>query len=97
MWTNLAFYRNILLVTNKNNIDDICNDDIRKMVYEQLDVRVNWKIKFIDEITNVNQMDVEQFSREELGDMLTFWVVVFPGESRFSTPLYLPLPYFRFC
>ena len=66
--------RNILLATNKNNIDEICIDDIRKMVYEELDVRDKWKINFIDKITNVkfNQLDVEQFTREELDEILNF-------------------------
>ena len=66
--------RNILLLTDKNNIEEICIDDIRKMVFEEIDDREKWKIDFINEITDVkfNQLDVEHFSREELDEILNF-------------------------
>ena len=66
--------RNILLLTDKNNIEEICIDDIRKMVFEEIDDREKWKIDFINEITDVkfNQLDVEEFSREELDEILNF-------------------------
>ena len=66
--------RNILLLTDKNHIEEICIDDIRKMVFEEIDDRDKWKIDFINEITDVkfNQLDVEHFSREELDEILNF-------------------------
>ena len=66
--------RNILLLTDKNNIEEICIDDIRKMVFEEIDDREKWKIDFINEISDVkfNQLDVEHFSREELDEILNF-------------------------
>jgi hypothetical protein len=66
--------RNILLLSDKNHIEEICIDDIRKMVFEEIDDRDKWKIDFINEITNVkfDLLDVEHFSREELDEILNF-------------------------
>ena len=36
--------RNILLLTNKNNIEEMCIDEIRKMVFEEIDDKDKWKI-----------------------------------------------------
>ena len=66
--------RNILLLTDKNNIDDIGKDDIHKINYNRIDPKDNWKVGFIREITDVkfNQLEVENFTREELEEILNF-------------------------
>ena len=66
--------RNILLLTDKNYIDDLCKDDILKINYNKIDPKDNWKIDFIKEITDVkfNQLEVKNFSTEELEEILNF-------------------------
>ena len=66
--------RNILLLTDKNNIDDVCRDDILKIKYNKIDSKDNWKVDFIGEITDVkfDQLKVENFSKEELEEILDF-------------------------
>ena len=60
--------RNLLLLTDKNTIDELCKDDIRKLKYHQIDCKDAWKIKMSNEITDVkfNKLEVENFSHEEL-------------------------------
>ena len=66
--------RNILLPSDKSNIDDLRKDHIRKIKYQDVDPTNEWKIGFIKEITDVkfNQLEVENFSKEELEDILEF-------------------------
>ena len=66
--------RNIMLLTDKNNIDDIGRDDIRKIRYNKIDPNENWKVDFIREITDVkfDQLEVENFAKEELEEILEF-------------------------
>ena len=64
--------RNILLLTDKSNIEDLRKDHIREIKYHNVDPTNEWKIGFIKEITDVkfNQLEVENFSKEELEDIL---------------------------
>ena len=66
--------RNILLLTDKSNIDDLRKDHIREIKYQDVDPTNEWKIGFIKEITDVkfNQLEVENFSKEELEEILDF-------------------------
>ena len=65
--------RNLLLLTDKNTIDELCKDDIRKLKYHQIDCKDAWKVKMINEITDVkfNKLEVENFSHEELDEILS--------------------------
>jgi hypothetical protein len=51
-------------LTDKNSIDELCKDDIRKLKYHQMDCKDTWKEKMINEITDVkfNKLEVENFS-----------------------------------
>ena len=66
--------RNILLLTDKSNIDDLRKDHIKEIKYQDVDPSNEWKIGFIKEITDVkfNQLEVENFSKEELEEILDF-------------------------
>ena len=66
--------RNILLLTDKSNIEDLRKDHIREIKYQDVDPTNEWKIGFIKEITDVifNQLEVENFSKEELEKILDF-------------------------
>ena len=101
--------RNILLLTDKHRVEELCKDDIRKMKYHEIEEKDEWKVKFIHEITDVkfNKLEVENFSTEELDEILSHlcttkkhrchcgppvWVVVFPGGAPISsTQLFLSL------
>ena len=65
--------RNILLLTDKNNIDDLCKDDIKKLHYHQIEDQDSWKVNFIHEITDVkfNLLEVENFLNEDLDEILS--------------------------
>ena len=45
--------RNILLMTNKNHIDELREDDIENLGYQNEDRNDDWKIEFVKEITNL--------------------------------------------
>ena len=45
--------RNILLLTDKSNIEDLRKDHIREIKYHNVDPTNEWKIGFIKEITDV--------------------------------------------
>ena len=72
--TTGANLRNIMLLTNKHTVDEICKDDIKELKYAPIDEKDTWKVKFIREITDVkfNQLEVEDFSREELDEILEY-------------------------
>ena len=66
--------RNILLLTDKMNIDDLRKEHIKEIKYQDADPTSGWKIGFIKEITDVkfNKLEIENFSQEELDDILEF-------------------------
>ena len=71
--------QNILLLTKKNTIDeisleDISLEDIKTIKYNQIEKEDEWKVGFIREVTDIkfNQLEVENFSKEELDDILTY-------------------------
>ena len=66
--------RNLLLLTNNDTIEEINIEDIKKLKYHQIDENEIWKVNFIKEITNLkfNQLEVEDFSREELDEILSY-------------------------
>ena len=65
--------RNLLLLTDKNKIEELCKDDIKKMKYQQIEENNVWKVNMIKEITNVkfHKLEVQNFSIEELDEILS--------------------------
>ena len=65
--------RNLLLLTDKHRIEELCKDDIRKLKYHQMEENDKWKVHFIREITDVkfNKLEVPNFSDEELDEILS--------------------------
>ena len=65
--------RNLLLLTDKNTIDDLCKDDIRKLKYNEIDGKDVWKVNMIHEITDIkfNKLEVENFTQDELDEILS--------------------------
>ena len=65
--------RNLLLLTDKNKIEELCQDDIKKMKYQQIEENNVWKVNMIKEITNVkfHKLEVQNFSIEELDEILS--------------------------
>ena len=65
---------NLLLLTSKDTIEEITSEDIKKLKYHQIDENEIWKVNFIKELTDLkfNQLEVEDFSREELDDILSY-------------------------
>ena len=65
--------RNLLLLTDKHRIEELCKDDIRKLKYHQMKKNDKWKVQFICEITDVkfNKLEVPNFSDEELDEILS--------------------------
>ena len=66
--------RNILLLTNKNTIEELSLEDIKSIKYNQIEREDEWNVKFIREVTDIkfNQVEVENFSKEELDEILTY-------------------------
>ena len=66
--------RNILLLTDKYNVDELTKGDVKALKYQNVDENNAWKIKMIKEITDVqlNKLDVENFSKDELEEILSF-------------------------
>ena len=66
--------RKILLLTKKNNIDELSKAYATTLHYQEVDPLDKWKISMIKEITDVkfNQLEVENFSNEELDEIMTF-------------------------
>ena len=64
--------RNILLLTKKNRIEEFCKDDLKQMKYEEIEENDGWKVKMINEITDIkfHKLEVEDFSVEELDEIL---------------------------
>ena len=66
--------RKILLLTKKNNIDELSKDDVAALHYHEVDPKDGWKIKMIKEITDVKlkQLEVENFTNDELEEIMSF-------------------------
>ena len=72
--TTSSNLRNLLLLTEKNSIEELCKDDIRNLKYNQIEKKDAWKVGFIHEITDLklNKLKVEGFSEEELEEILAY-------------------------
>ena len=64
--------RNILLLTDKNTVEEINSTDIKKLKYHEVAKENDWKIGLLKEIieTKNNQLSISEFSFEELNDIL---------------------------
>lgn len=63
---------NLLLVSDKNSIEELSKEDIKQLKYEQIAENDVWKVKMINEITDIKfqKLEVENFSIEELDEIL---------------------------
>ena len=64
--------RNLLLLTNKHSINELKKDDINQIKYNEINKEDEWKVNFIKEIIDIkaNQIEVENFSYDELDEIL---------------------------
>ena len=65
--------RNILLLTEKDGIENITKHDIKRLKYHEVAKEDTWKIGFIKELIEIknNQLSLNDFTKEELEDILT--------------------------
>ena len=68
----LTYVRNLLLLTDKDKVEDLCKDDIRILKYSKIDCKDIWKVNMINEITDTkfDKLEVENFTPEELEEIL---------------------------
>ena len=66
--------RNIMLLVDKTNIDDLGVDDYNKVSYHEIPQQECWRIDLINEMVDAlwGENIVEGFSRDELGYMLGY-------------------------
>ena len=64
--------RNILLLTEKDTIEEISIHDIKKLKYHKVTDENAWKIDLVKEITEIknHQLSLNEFSMEEITDIL---------------------------
>ena len=64
--------RNILLLTDRDTIEEISKHDVKGLKYHEVSNDNIWKIGFIKEIIEIknNQASLNDFSKEELNDIL---------------------------
>ena len=66
--------RRILLLTKKESIDQISDEDIENIEYAKMSDDDMWRVNMIKEVTDVKfgQLTIEGFSIEECEEMLQF-------------------------
>ena len=66
--------RRLMLLMNKENVDQIDKSDYKHLEYHEIDDEEKWKVAFIREVTNVkfNRFEVEGFEQDELDEILDF-------------------------
>ena len=64
--------RQILLLIDKTNIDDLCSQDALSIEYKEVPENEEWRIPFVKELINIRHGDlkVDGFSVEELAEIL---------------------------
>ena len=64
--------RNILLLTDKAQVDELTTEDIEDLVYAEAKPEDKWKVALVQEIIDVKsgQSNIENFSDEELQEIL---------------------------
>ena len=63
-----------MLLTGKNNIEEVKETDLNDMVYVPVNNEDLWKIKFVKELINTREgfLDVENFEDDELNEVLEY-------------------------
>ena len=66
--------RNIMLLLQKNRIEEINAKDVDTLIYNPVECDQMWKIAFVKELVEVkaNQMEVENFDQEEIEEILQY-------------------------
>ena len=66
--------RNIMLLTGKNNIEEVKEADLDDMIYVPVTNEDLWKIKFVKELFNVREgfLHVENFEDDERNEVLEY-------------------------
>jgi hypothetical protein len=64
--------RNLLLLTNKNTIDELGMDDIDKLKYCDIEEDKKWRVQMAKEIIDIksSKLELDNFSTDELDEML---------------------------
>ena len=62
--------RNILLLTDKDNINDLAVSDIEKMKYHELSENDAWRVDAILELTDVKFKQADGFTDDEIEEIL---------------------------
>ena len=72
--TTVSNLRKILLLTEKDTIDELSKADVTSLQYQEADPKNKWKINMIKEITDIkfDQLEVENFSKDKLEEILSF-------------------------
>ena len=68
--------RNILLLTDKSLIQELVPNDVLALKYNRIENEEKWKIIMAQEIIEIKNgnLEVDNFRREELEEMLEFFV-----------------------
>ena len=66
--------RKLLLLTGKDNIDDVTVLDIENLVYEEISEDEMWRVGIVQEMTEIKfgQLTIEGFSEDECTEILRF-------------------------
>ena len=66
--------RNILVSTNKFDVDELSTSDAKFVIYHPLSEEEIWKVNFIHEVVDIKneQLEVNGFNQEELDEILDF-------------------------
>ena len=63
-----------MLLTGKNNIEEVKETDLDNMVYVPAKTEDLWKINFVKELVNIREgsINVENFEDDELNEVLEY-------------------------
>ena len=66
--------RNMMLLFNKNSIDEIEEKDIIEYVYAPVESHDEWKLQMIKELIDVKnkELEIENLSKEEVDHMIEY-------------------------
>ena len=66
--------RNMMLLFNKNSIDEIEEKDIIEYVYAPVENKDEWKLQMIKELIDVKnkELEIENLSKEEVDHMIEY-------------------------
>ena len=64
--------RNIMILVDKNTINEICINDVQNIVYATVSEENNWKISCVKELIDILHKDksLNGFSKKEVKEML---------------------------